>query len=563
MKNLISYRNKARLLCLAVLQVFRTAGTIGVALLLNQLIDAVANAILTEETNALLLHAGFCCAYALLLGALILLCEKCKAHTVKHIMLNIRKGVIHGILEKDIPDFQSENNAEYLTLLTQNLATLEENYLKNMVSIYESCLSILFALGMLISIHPVIAAISVAAMAIPSFIPKLFGNTLGKLQSAIMQHSSSYNARIKDILNGFELVKTYQISDHVVDLHTASALAVERCKTHYAEKMGWVIGLASMSSVAVQFLIMTLSGVFAVHGWISIGSIVAVTQLTGQVISPAFQLSAKISQFKAVQPVCKQITDLTQESVQISRRAVPVHTFQELALHDVSFSYGKDPVLQHINVSFQAGKKYAIIGKSGCGKSTLLKLIAGYFAQYEGSMTVDGSRNAVCDSTMISQNVLLFDDTIRNNLTLYSYFSEEEIHAAIHAVGLDNVVAALDEGLETSVEENGKRFSGGEKQRIAMARALLHRKKLMLFDEATASLDNESAKNVEDCILGLDGVTCITVTHRLLRSVLEQYDQILVMEHGKLVASGTYRELVEQSISVPFGSMLLSTQNSA
>ena len=563
MRRIIIYQNKARLLCLAALQAFRTAGTIGVALLLNRLIDAVANAIRTEETDSLLYYAAFCCAYALLLGVLILLSETCKAHTVKHIMLTIRKGVIQSILKKDIPDYQSGNNAEYLTLLSQNLATLEENYLKNMISIYESCLSILFALGMLISIHPVIAAISVGAMAIPSLIPKLFGNALGKLQSTIMQRSSAYNAWIKDILNGFELVKTYQISDRVANRHTASALAVENSKTHYALKMGWVIGLASMSSVAVQFLIMTLSGVFAVHGWISIGSIVAVTQLTGQVISPAFQLSAKISQFKAVRPVCKQITDLTQKRVQPSHHAVPIHAFQELALHDVSFSYGKDPVLQHLSVSFEAGKKYAIIGKSGCGKSTLLKLIAGYFSQYEGSMTVDGSRDAVCDSTMISQNVFLFDDTIRNNLTLYSDFPEDEIQAAVHAVGLDDVVAALDEGLETSVEENGKRFSGGEKQRIAMARALLHRKNLMLFDEATASLDNESAKNVEDCILGLDGVTCITVTHRLLRSVLEQYDQILVMEHGKLVASGTYRELVEQSISVPFGSMLLSTQNSA
>ena len=136
---------------------------------------------------------------------------------------------------------------------------------------------------------------------------------------------------------------------------------------------------------------------------------------------------------------------------------------------------------------------------------------------------------------MIHQEVFLFDDTIRNNITLYKPFDEETVETACRLAGLKDVLDRLPDRLDTEVDENGARFSGGERQRIAAARAILHRKNLFLLDEATSALDSETTEFMEESILSLENITCIAVTHKSTPESLKKYDEILVMEHGKIV----------------------------
>lgn len=541
------YKNRARLVLLILLQTLRTLGTVGVAVLINYLIDSVSLAITSGQLSTLARCAIICCAYALLLGLVIFFGEKIKAENIKHIMLHIREGIMNGILNKNIAELQNTNSAEYITLLNQNLSVFEENYLKNLLSIYESLVGILIAVVLLIYINPIIAVISIIAMAIPSLIPKLFGSRLGKLQGGIMQCATDYNVKIKDILNGYEVIKAYQMDDVMSKRHIETAAKLEQSKVSSANAMAWLYGLANMSSITVQFLIMTLCGVFAVRGFITIGSIIAVTQLTGQVISPAFQLSTKFSQLKSTKPICDQIHAVIESSHHLDDVSRPKEMEHSLKLEDLSFSYGDTPVIKNVKTQFDFGKKYAIVGRSGSGKSTLLKILAGYYRDYTGSVDVDGVMNQLCSLSLISQNIFLFDDTVRNNITLYREYPAEALDEAIRMAGLKETIDNLEEGLDTKVEENGSRFSGGEKQRIAIARALLHNKSLLLLDEATSSLDNECAREIEESILGLNNITCIAVTHKLYSNVLQKYDKIFVMNEGKIVEQGTFQELMEKS----------------
>lgn len=553
MKRYLFYRNRARLFVLVLLQTAQMAGTVGVAVLINLLIDTVQAAIEAGSAEPLINCAGLCGIYALVLGGIIFISEKMKAANLKHIMLGIRQGILHGILEKNISDYQGKNSAEYITLLGQNLNTFEESYLKNLISIYDSAVGILIAVILLLWINPVIAVISVAAMAIPSLIPKLFGTRLGLLQNAIMQSTAGYNAKIKDIFNGFELIKTYQAEGKLERLHKESADRMEGSKAGMADTMALVYALASGASIAVQFLIMSLAGVFAIKGLITIGSIIAVTQLTGQVISPAFQLSAKLSQLKAVKPICGQIEENLCRAAGSSRNLSRQEMERSLALKDVSFSYGSNEnseahdgsisALTNISLQLERGKKYVIVGRSGSGKSTLLKLLAGYYAGYSGEILVDGRADRQAYAALIHQNLFLFDDTIRNNITLYETCPDSAVWEACHLAGLDDLLEQLEDGIDTEVSENGARFSGGEKQRIAVARAILHRRNLLLLDEATAALDSETTNFVEDSILSLENITCVAVTHKLNSGSLKKYDEILVMEQGKIVERGSYDEL--------------------
>ena len=541
MKKYLFRKNFICTFCMSILQVLRTIGTIGVAALINYVIDTVAIAIEKSDYAMLYPCMAKCSIYALLLGIIVLLSEKAKALTLRRIMTDVRSDIMHGIMEMDISKFNKENSANYITILGQNLSSLEDNYYKNIIAIFTDCISIVFAVILLFRINPIVAIISLAAMSIPSLIPKLFSKALGRIQKDIMDHNGSYNKTIKDIFSGYEVIKTYSIAEKMLAHHKCQGLELEKSKEKFSCEMGLVYGLATMSSVAVQFFIMSLAGIYAVKGIISIGSIIAITQLTGQVISPAFQLSTKFSQLKSTKPIQTQILELINE-----KNTVPcIHEMNSnLKLEDLSYSYDDTMVLDRINMNFESGKKYAIVGESGCGKSTLLKAISGYYGNIKGTY-VDGIAESLCDTTLISQNVFLFDDSIRNNITLFDTFSEEEVNTAIRIAGLEDVINNLENGLDTLVEENGSRFSGGERQRIAIARALLHKKNLLLLDEATSSLDNNTARNIEENILALKKTTCISVVHKLIAGVLNQYDKIFVMENGRIVEEGTYEDLMK------------------
>lgn len=570
MREMIMRNNRGRLAALLLVRTLRIFGTVGVAVLLNILIDAVFAALTSGKTDRLLWCAAFCCVYALFFGAVIYADERWKASAVSHSMRSVRGCVMEGILGKELPEFQAENSARYLALLGQNLSTFEENYLKNLLSIYDSIVSMAAAAAMLIWIDPLIAGISIAAMSIPSLIPKLFAKKLSARQKKAAESTTAYQAVVKDILGGFEVVKSYRIAAVMQEKSEKAAAEMEGDKAGIAAAMAAVYGLANTASVAVQFLLMALCGVFAVHGLITIGSVVAVTQLTGQVISPAFQLSAKYSMLHSVRPICEQIREAArprsaeasglceaagkQRSLRSAAkppvcadRPEAAEMKRSLALRDVSFSYGGAPVLKRVSLSLEYGKKYALVGKSGCGKSTLLRLIAGYDQRSAGSMTVDGHEERACALSLISQNIFLFDDTIRNNMTLYGDYAPEEIQAAVRLAGLEGLIASLENGIDTEVLENGRRFSGGEKQRIAIARALLHKRSLLLLDEATSALDEENAGKIERAILGLKDITCLSVTHRLSSGALREQDGIFVMEDGEIVEQGTYAELMQKN----------------
>lgn len=184
-----------------------------------------------------------------------------------------------------------------------------------------------------------------------------------------------------------------------------------------------------------------------------------------------------------------------------------------------------------------------MVGNSGSGKSTLLSLLEGDHSDYSGSIYLDDKelRNLKKDclrelTGIVSQDTFLFNDTIQNNVTLYREgYTAAEIEKALEQAGLKALIDSLPEGISTVISENGKNFSGGEKQRISLARVLLRKKRILLLDEFTAHLDEQTAKEVEGRLLAERDCLVITVTHRLQPEILRQYDQVLVLSQDGLM----------------------------
>lgn len=514
------------------LELLVNIATVGVAILLNALIDAAQISITSGNTYYLQKTLLISILYAVCLGILIFLSNRYKAYYIRKCLLEMRNILARGTLQANISDYENTGNASYVTTFNQNFSIIEEKVLQNRISILDSVICIVFAVILLLYMNPIIAVVSIIAMSIPSLLPNFFNKVLGKTQQIVMESTTAYNETVSDLLNGYEVVKTYHAEEQMLHKFSIAAQKLERRKEHFSSLMAGVYGVTTLSSVVVQFFIMGLAGFFAVKGYITIGSIVAVTQLTGQVISPAFELSAKISELKSARPVLDTLHTLSHPEIHEKKTGHKLK--KHISLRNVSFKYDDRTILKNVSATFEKGKKYAILGKSGSGKSTLLKLLAGYYPEFEGEICTDEIAALPDRLAMIHQKTFLFNDSVRNNLTLWKSYTEHEITEAVKKAGLKVFIENLPQGLDTIIEENGNNFSGGECQRLAIARALLSGKDILLMDEATSSLDEQTANAVENSILSLENITCISVTHRLSPETMQKYSAVLTMDKGEL-----------------------------
>ena len=223
-------------------------------------------------------------------------------------------------------------------------------------------------------------------------------------------------------------------------------------------------------------------------------------------------------------------------------------------IKDLSFAFGDHKVLSGVSIDIKAGQTVAFVGKSGSGKTTLTSIISRFYTQQKGEILLDGfdTRKLTLENlrlhlSMVSQNVHLFDDTVYNNIAfgLSREVSEQEVIEALKRANAYEFVQELPNGIRTSIGNNGLKLSGGQRQKISIARALLKNAPVLIFDEATSALDNESERVVQQALESLTkSCTTIVIAHRL--STVENADKIVVMDGGKVVESGKHKELLEQ-----------------
>lgn len=286
---------------------------------------------------------------------------------------------------------------------------------------------------------------------------------------------------------------------------------------------------------------------------ISVGTAIIIIQLSTHIVGPVKTSISLINQIKSVSLIGKKVEDILNVNNE-SEESEEIKSFRDcIDIKDLNFSYTKERnALKNINLKFERNKKYAIVGESGCGKSTLIKLIMRYYNEYEGKITIDNKDlNKIYSSdlyktiSMIQQNVFMFDDSIKENIRLFSNYSDESVIESCKRSGIMGLINRLEDGINSLVGENGNKLSGGEKQRIAIARALINETKILILDESTSALDNETAYSLEKSLLNLENLTMIVVTHKLIKNLLIDYDEIIVIKDGMVIEKGSFEELID------------------
>lgn len=468
-------------------------------------------------------------------------------------MAQYKEFIFERLCRKGISAFSGENSALYISALSNDAASIESGYLTTIFVLVSNSLLFVGALGLMFWYSPLLTLISIGLSLLPLAASICTGSLVAKAETQVSDHNEIYMSSLKDSLTGFSVIKTFRAEARMCRIFAEKVRQVAKAKC-LRDKLGILVEfLGSASGASVQFGVMLIGAWMALSGAdLTAGSVLVFVQLLNYVISPIAQIPAALAKRKAARALIQKIATALEENVREEGSEEKSVLEQGITLENLSFGYEPEkPVLQNLDFTFLAGKRYALVGASGSGKSTLLNLLLASYPQYSGAIRYDEtelrqlkSENLYELVCQIQQNVFIFNASIRDNITMFSDFPKEAVDRAIRLSGLDALIAEKGEGYLCG--ENGSGLSGGERQRVSIARALLKNAQVLLVDEATASLDAQTAFHVTNAILDLENITRILVTHSLEESLMQRFDCILAMKNGRIQESGTFEELMAQ-----------------
>ncbi len=548
-KRQLFLHSKAWLLAAVLSMVVLSGYNLVVSWLLQKIIDIAAG---RDPTSlwligwiALLSFAFFMIAYFIYRAA--------RPKFIQAAMEQYKARVFEKIIGRKIGALSSENTGRLLSALTNDMRLVEDYYLDSILTVVDISVSFAGALILMLWYSPILTLAAVLLSILPIVISLPPAKKLAEAEKKVSEGNAAYVETIKDILSGFSVIKSFRAEGEIQERFEADNHRMETVKSarRYAEE---TVNLLSTAASVVMRL-----GVFVIGAWMAVsgtgitpGIVLVFLQLVTFVISPIERMPGILANRTAAIAIMDKLSDFLSDQEEARGEEIGRTLTHGISIRDLSFGYeeGKE-VLRHICLDFEPGKNYAIVGGSGSGKTTFLNLMMQTYDKYEGRILFDGTelRRIHPDSlfqtvSLVQQNVFVFNDTVRNNITLYKDFPDRDVQSAIFKAGLSDLLASHGEGYICG--ENGSALSGGEKQRISIARALLRSTSVLLMDEATAALDEITANSIMNSVLAMEHITRIIVTHRLEESVLREYDEIIVLHRGEVAERGTFDQLINR-----------------
>ena len=452
---------------------------------------------------------------------------------------NLKQDVFASIFSRSYVSYKEHPQGEYLSKYSNEADTIKDRRFNMLPMFWDILSKIIFVSVALFLLDWRIAIITIALLTTPLYIPKLIEKPLQKAQSETIKAVENALAKAKDLLSGFEVIKNYSAEKKIISkFKSVNDTAMDKClQENQLDAIAQLI--TTLISYLSYFIVLVCSAWLVWKGDFTAGDFFIAIGMIDQLSYPLISLAGITRQLIAIKPTCQKMNEFLENEMPIQAVNTDYSFMEKIQFQNVHFAYDSaTPILNGLNLTIEKGKRYLMQGPSGCGKTTAVNLLLRYYDVNSGEIliddngidTIDDNRIDTFNSTygfmtVVRQEATLFNDTLRNNLTMYQNVTDADILSVLDSVGLGKF--ASEEMLNSIVSEDGSNFSGGEKKRICLARALLRHTDILILDEPLANLDATTAEKIEDLLLSIKDKTLIVVSHQFTQEKIPAFDMVV------------------------------------
>ena len=546
-----------KILLAAFFSVIVALSTSATAWLLDPAIEKIF--INKDQTLIILIPLGIIAAFTAK-GISLYFAKLLMINVAEEVKKILQTDMLKSFIKADTEIIENKHSGKYISNLNFDVAQINRMLAEAYLSIFKDGLSLICLLFVMFYQNWKLSLIAMIMIPLASITAKVLGKRMSKVSTQAQEKSGDLNRYLIDIFKNHKIIKIFQRENFEKN---RSETFVNNLKEKSAKIAAVYIRSAPIMEILTGIMIAILifySGKLIIRGELAINnffSFLAAMMLAYQPVKTLTKVNLAISQGFAAAERILPIIDIKNE-INLNEDKDMLNISQGNIIFDnINFVYKSNPtnkVLKNISTKFAGGKMTALVGHSGSGKSTLLNMIPRIYAPTDGTIYLDDQDISKFnlsslreEISIVDQNTTLFDDTVLNNIKYARpKASNEEVYEAAEQSMCSEFISNLENGYETMIGENGVKLSGGEKQRLSIARAFLKKSKIILLDEATSSLDSKTEEKIQKALIQLTfKKTTIVIAHRL--STILNSDKIYVVDSGKIIDSGKHEELLMQS----------------
>lgn len=523
-------KNSKRILSVVLLSILSSLAMVFAGFSLSFLLTAYEY----EGDKIRALSITFCIVMVIWLAAMGIyyLSQIMTAKAKQYIMNDLRAMISEKIASTDYAEFNDKDSGHYVSWLTNDAEQLYNQSFASLFSCVENIATAVFSLGALFMLSWYVGVAAIVLLFIISILPQMAGKTLQKVNAERSEAMEVSTEGYKDVVMGASIFFLSNLRKRIVEKMTAASQTVEKVCYRFNFMNVTVQTIIATVSMVGQIVLLFVTLLAVVAGMAPTGATLSVGNLSGSFFNGAGAIVQCFVTIKASKILWEKFSN-SEESKFAGKS---IDKIPCISLQNLSFQYGERVVLRNKNYEFCAGGKYAIMGESGSGKTTLTKILMGVLHGYTGHVrygSVD-QKDVNLESlyhhiAYVDQQVYLFQDTLRFNITLGQDYSDEAIRNVIRTCKLEDLVASLPNGLDTTIMENGKNLSGGQRQRIALARGLIRNVDYIILDEGTSALDESNALDIEESLLDSSDLGVIIITHHLRDQIKSKFTNVYAL----------------------------------
>jgi len=549
-------RHLKKIVIAIIFSIFVAASTSGIAYLLDPAIEKIF--IEKDRTLKYLIPIIIIFAFAIK-GISLYIAKVIMINVSQELKAGVQKDMIKSLIASDTKFIDSAHTGKFISNLTMDVNMLVNLISTALLNVFKDSLSLIGLLSVMFFQNWKLSMIAIIMIPLATFMARSLGKRMNKASVQAMDKSSLFTTRLVEIFKNHKLIKIFQREDHE---NSRSTKDIDELK----DKIIKVTVIFNRNTPVMETLtgimiaaLLFYSGILIENGELEVNnffSFLAAMMLAYQPVRSLAGLNIAINQGVTAARRVLPVIDLVNEVKDDKNFSDIIVKEGNIHFKDVDFRYedGGKKVLKSANLDIKGGKMTALVGLSGAGKSTILNLIPRFYDPNSGKIFIDNQsiHNVNINSlrkniSLVSQETTLFDDTVKSNIAYAKLdATNEEIMLAARNSHADEFIQKLPNGYETLIGENGVRLSGGEKQRLSIARAMLKKSSIILLDEATSSLDSDTEEKIQNAITLLTkNKTTVVIAHRL--STILNANMIYVVKDGEIITNGTHENLLTNS----------------